>query len=211
MNCRNCGGAMDLFAARGYFFCRYCGSFHFPESANDQGVKVLADAAGPLPCPACQQHLATATLDGSHAIHYCRNCRGILFARGSFGDVVRMRRAWASGPPTDPVPVRSDELKRIATCPTCKNRMATYPYYGPGNVVIDTCDACNVVWLDFAELKQIVDAPGQDRGGRERSAAEVDRWSPLDSPTAGRVLATDPDAKPRQPDILTFLDDLLFS
>ena len=211
MNCRNCGGAMYLFAARGYFFCRYCGSFHFPESANDQGVKVLADAAGPLPCPACQQHLATATLDGSHAIHYCRNCRGILFARGSFGDVVRMRRAWASGPPTDPVPVRSDELKRIATCPSCKNRMATYPYYGPGNVVIDTCDACNVVWLDFGELKQIVDAPGQDRGGRERSAAEVDRWSPLDSATAGRVLATDPDAKPRQPDILTFLDDLLFS
>jgi Zn-finger nucleic acid-binding protein len=122
-----------------------------------------------------------------------------------------MRRAWASGPPTDPVPVRSDELKRLATCPTCKNRMATYPYYGPGNVVIDTCDACNVVWLDFGELKQIVDAPGQDRGGRERSAADVDRWSPLDNPTHGRALATDPDAKPRQPDILTFLDDLLFS
>jgi Zn-finger nucleic acid-binding protein len=202
---------MDLFAARGYFFCRYCGSFHFPESANDQGVKILVDASGPLPCPACQQHLATATLDGSHAVHYCRNCRGILLARGSFGDVVRMRRAWASGPPIDPTPVRPDELKRIASCPTCKNRMATYPYYGPGNVVIDTCDPCNVVWLDFGELKQIVDAPGQDRGGRERSAADVDRWSPIDSPTQGRVLATDPDAKPRQPDILTFLDDLLFS
>ena len=201
---------MELFATRGYFFCRYCGSFHFPESANDQGVKVLADAAGPVPCPACSKGLATATLDGAHAIHYCRNCRGLLLARGSFGDVIRMRRAWATGPPVDPAPVRQDELKRVASCPSCRNRMATYPYYGPGNVVIDTCDECNVVWLDFGELKQIVDAPGQDRGGRERSAAEIDRWSALDQPTHGRVLATDPDAK-RSPDILTFLDDLLFS
>ena len=201
---------MELFATRGYFFCRYCGSFHFPESANDQGVKVLADAAGPVPCPACSKGLATATLDGAHAIHYCRNCRGLLLARGSFGDVIRMRRAWATGPPVDPAPVRQDELKRVASCPSCRNRMATYPYYGPGNVVIDTCDECNVVWLDFGELKQIVDAPGQDRGGRERSAAEIDRWSALDQPTHGRVLATDPDAK-RSPNILTFLDDLLFS
>ena len=201
---------MELFATRGYFFCRYCGSFHFPESANDQGVKVLADAAGPVPCPACSKGLATATLDGAHAIHYCRNCRGLLLARGSFGDVIRMRRAWATGPPVDPAPIRQDELKRVASCPSCRNRMATYPYYGPGNVVIDTCDECNVVWLDFGELKQIVDAPGQDRGGRERSAAEIDRWSALDQPTHGRVLATDPDAK-RSPDILTFLDDLLFS
>lgn len=202
---------MELYASRGYSFCRYCGSFYFPESANDQGVKVLADASGPLPCPACSKDLATATLDGSHAIHYCKNCRGLLLARGSFVDVVRVRRAWAAGPPTDPPRLREDELKRSATCPTCRKRMATHPYFGPGNVVIDTCDTCNVVWLDFGELKQIVDAPGQDRGGRERSAGQLDRWSPLDSPTHGRVLGTDPDAKPRSGDILTFLDDLLFS
>lgn len=46
--------------------------------------------------------------------------------------------------------------------------MATHPYYGPGNVVIDTCEDCNIVWLDFGELSQIVDAPGRDRGERER-------------------------------------------
>jgi Zn-finger nucleic acid-binding protein len=44
--------------------------------------------------------------------------------------------------------------------------MATHPYYGPGNVVIDTCTACDLVWLDFGELAQIVDAPGRDRGRR---------------------------------------------
>jgi Zn-finger nucleic acid-binding protein len=204
---------MELFATRGYFLCRYCGTFHFPESANDQGVRVLADAPGPLPCPACSKGLATAMLDETHPVHYCRNCRGVLMSRGSFGDVVRLRRAWASGPPADPVPLRQDELKRAVGCPICHKPLATYPYFGPGNVVIDTCEACNVVWLDFGELKQIVDAPGQDRGGRERSAAAVDRWNPAEAPSHGGVPASTDDAgrRGRSPDILRFLDDLLFS
>jgi hypothetical protein len=33
-------------------------------------------------------------------------------------------------------------------------------------VVIDTCAPCDLVWLDFGELAQIVDAPGRDRGQR---------------------------------------------
>ena len=45
--------------------------------------------------------------------------------------------------------------------------MATHPYYGPGNVVLDSCGACDLVWLDFGELKQIVDAPGKDRSTRQ--------------------------------------------
>ena len=45
--------------------------------------------------------------------------------------------------------------------------MSTHPYFGPGNVVIDNCEACELVWLDFGELKQIVNAPGKDRGTRE--------------------------------------------
>ena len=42
--------------------------------------------------------------------------------------------------------------------------MDVHPYYGPGNVIIDTCGKCHLVWLDFGELKQIGDVPGQDRG-----------------------------------------------
>ena len=45
--------------------------------------------------------------------------------------------------------------------------MITHPYYGPGNVVIDSCEPCELVWLDFGELRQIVDAPGKDRGTKE--------------------------------------------
>jgi Zn-finger nucleic acid-binding protein len=36
-------------------------------------------------------------------------------------------------------------------------------YYGPGNIVIDTCPPCDLVWLDAGELQRAIDAPGRDR------------------------------------------------
>jgi Zn-finger nucleic acid-binding protein len=42
--------------------------------------------------------------------------------------------------------------------------MSTHPYYGPGTIVIDNCDRCKVVWLDYGELARVVNAPGGDRG-----------------------------------------------
>ncbi len=40
--------------------------------------------------------------------------------------------------------------------------MDAHPYYGGGNVVIDTCATCQLVWLDFGELRKI--ASHQPRG-----------------------------------------------
>jgi hypothetical protein len=51
--------------------------------------------------------------------------------------------------------------------------METHPYYGPGNVVIDSCLQCELIWLDFGELRQIVAAPGRDRGRREQVSRET--------------------------------------
>jgi Zn-finger nucleic acid-binding protein len=167
MNCQNCGGAMELSPARGYFFCRYCGSFHFPESKGDDGIRVVSEASDATTCSLCNQPLASAILDDAHPARYCRNCRGVLIARKSFAAVVEHRRAWATGTPGPPVLLNKTDLDRKAQCPVCKGRMLTHPYYGPGNVVIDSCVSCELVWLDFGELKQIVDAPGRDRGTRQ--------------------------------------------
>ena len=109
MNCKNCGGAMELVATRGYFFCRYCGSFHFPESAADGGIKVLGDLRTPSPCVVCRQPLTSATLDDTHDVRYCRNCRGALLRRTSFAGVVEQRSAWALDTPEPPV--RSEPLR----------------------------------------------------------------------------------------------------
>jgi Zn-finger nucleic acid-binding protein len=204
---------MELFPARGYFFCRYCSSFHFPETTAPDGVRVLADSPEKLVCPACRKTLATALLDEAHPVHYCRNCRGVLLSRGTFADVVRLRRAWATGVPAAAIQPPREEFERRVTCPSCGRELATHPYYGPGNAVIDSCDTCDVIWLDFGELKQIVDAPGRDRGARERAAAEKEEWTP--DPTAGRPLMNRGDGEngrtARRIDLLGFLGDLLDS
>jgi Zn-finger nucleic acid-binding protein len=183
MNCRNCGGAMELFASRGYFFCRYCGSFHFPESAGDDGVRVLGPTTEPMTCAACAQALASALLDETYPVQYCRNCRGVLLARRDFATVVQRRRAWATGTPGPPVPLNRGELARKLLCAKCRKPMATHPYYGPGNVVIDSCAGCELVWLDFGELRQIVAAPGKDRGSREQVPRET-----ADTPAIARTM-----------------------
>ena len=175
---------MELFASRGYFFCRYCGSFDFPDTAPDQGVRVLAESTDPLPCPVCRTKLATAVLDGAHAVHYCQACRGVLLARGSFAQVIQHRRAWATDPPAPPVLLRKEELDRHVACPKCAAILTAHPYYGPGNVVIDSCSGCDLIWLDFGELKQIVDAPGRDRGLREKGTPVT----PMPDPTTTRPI-----------------------
>jgi Zn-finger nucleic acid-binding protein len=157
---------MELYPERGYFFCGYCGSFHFPESAGADGIRMLGDGTATLECPVCAKRLATAILDDAHPVQYCRNCRGVLLPRRAFAEVVHARRAWATAAPAPPVPLKRAQLQRRVNCPNCHVLMMVHPYYGPGNIVMDSCEPCNAVWLDFGELKQIVDAPGRDRGGR---------------------------------------------
>lgn len=165
MNCDNCGAPMELFERRKYFFCRYCGSFHFIQTPETDGVRVL-DRSGTLPCPVCSATLAKALLDDVHPIHYCEHCRGVLLPRSVFVDTTTARRAFASTPAVAPGRLDERELQRHLRCPRCRQQMDVHPYYGPGNIVMDTCSHCDAIWLDFGELKQIVDAPGNDRGTR---------------------------------------------
>jgi Zn-finger nucleic acid-binding protein len=102
MDCRNCGAPMELFERRRYYFCRYCGSFHFLESPEIEGIQVLGRSRIAAACPVCKATLARSLLDGTHPVEYCEQCRGVLVARQSFADIVRRRRPWASGAPRLP-------------------------------------------------------------------------------------------------------------
>lgn len=155
---------MELFARRRYFFCEYCGTFEFLVGDTPERVRVLADLVPPVPCPVCAKPLANALLDEGYPAWHCRNCRGVLLERVAFVDVIDRRRAAATGPGVIPGPVDPRELKRSVSCPQCRQRMEVHPYYGPGNIVIDTCSGCDAVWLDSGELGQITSAPGADRG-----------------------------------------------
>lgn len=163
MDCSNCGAPMTLVRAQEYFRCDYCGSFHFPAASKD-GVRLLGVAPKNIPCPVCGEALHLASLDDRHHGYQCVECRGLLLERSSFGEAVQSRRSWANGQPDAPRPLDRNDLERRVACPFCRRPMNTHPYYGPGNIVIDTCDGCNMVWLDYGELGRVVNAPGRDRG-----------------------------------------------
>jgi Zn-finger nucleic acid-binding protein len=154
---------MTLYAERGYAFCTHCGAFHFPEPTSD-GIRALGGARDDLRCPLCHQPLLVATLEERYPAHYCQACRGLLLERASFRGVIQLRRASAAGPGVAPRPLARAELARQVSCPACGQIMDTHPYLGPGNVVIDTCSTCDLIWLDHGELRAMVDAPGSDRG-----------------------------------------------
>ncbi len=162
MNCENCGAPMTVFSNLGYFYCEYCGSFHIP-AKTEEGITILDQAQDQLDCPVCDQPLFRARIDW-HPAYYCKNCQGVLTQQSAFGELVKYRRAKATGPPAPPVPLNQGELERQVGCPLCSQAMSTHPYYGPGNIVIDTCPHCRVIWLDYGELGQVIDAPGRDRG-----------------------------------------------
>ena len=155
---------MELFAERRYYFCGYCGTFEFMPGAADDGVEIVERSGISRSCPLCAASLATARLDGVFQVEHCEACRGVLIACSDFARAVESRRASESGPPAPPVPLDPRELKRHLKCPSCGVAMDVHPYYGPGNIVIDTCSRCNLVWLDLGELKRITQAPGRDRG-----------------------------------------------
>jgi Zn-finger nucleic acid-binding protein len=172
MNCNNCGAAMELVESRRYFRCRHCGAYHFPDSIEADGIRIVGQTADAPQCPVCTVGMAHAVLDEHHAIDFCVRCRGFLFPRTTFAHVTMQRRAWATSPPLDPVPFDRQELRRALSCPKCGGRFDTYPHSGPGNVVIDNCATCDLIWLDFGEMRKIVDAPGRDRGGRHVQPVE---------------------------------------
>jgi Zn-finger nucleic acid-binding protein len=146
---------------RDYFYCEYCSSFAFPEPSSD-GV-VLLGGRSDVDCPVCSSRLSTASVAEVRVLH-CVGCKGVLAEQEAFSTIVRFIRAQATGEP-DPVrPVNQEELEREIACPCCGRTMETHPYYGPGNIVIDNCARCRVIWLDYGELAAIRDAPGRDRG-----------------------------------------------
>jgi len=165
MNCLNCGAAMELFAQRRYYFCTHCGSFQFIARDTGEGVHAADPPDAADPCPLCAAALARSVTDEGYAVQQCERCRGLLMDRHTFTELVTRRRASAAGPGTPPAQIDPRELHRAVTCPRCRHRMDVHPYYGPGNVVIDTCGSCDIVWLDSGELTQIVNAPGRDRRG----------------------------------------------
>ena len=160
MNCDNCGAAMRLVPGRNYFVCDYCTTFGFPEQSKDGvSITVMGDVSD-LNCPVCNKNLVPAAVTGREVL-YCSQCRGVLAANADFGNIVaELRASYERDDERKPQPINPRELQRHLKCPRCERDFDTHPYYGPGNVVIDTCSECALIWLDHGELEVIRRAPG---------------------------------------------------
>jgi Zn-finger nucleic acid-binding protein len=138
---------------RDHLYCPHCGSYYFPQETGDS-VRPTGDATS-FACPTCaDKPLQTALVDDER-VCYCDHCRGFLTRVDAFGVIVAKRRSLHSPREHHPGPFDPEELKRVINCPACKDRMEAHPYSGGGNVVVDTCDRCHLIWLDAGELAVI--------------------------------------------------------
>ena len=156
MTCPSCGAPMRLQDGRECLTCEYCKTEYFPEK-NEDGVRVLGEPTS-LNCPACATPLVHASID-RHRIQYCTKCRGAMLSMEVFTYVVQDMRAQRDGAAELVHPPDPRELRRRLNCPQCKHPMDTHYYAGGGNVVIDDCSRCGLVWLDSGELMTIIRAP----------------------------------------------------
>jgi len=163
MNCPHCGAPMTLFRARDYYHCEYCGSYYFPDQDN-QGLRVLGENPEGIYCPLCRELLNLVTYADFFRGYQCPTCQGLLFNRTAFREAIEFRRSRTKQPPEPYSRFDAAELERRTFCPVCEREMETFQYNGPGNIVIDTCHPCDLIWLDYGEIQKVVNAPGKDRG-----------------------------------------------
>lgn len=161
MNCGNCGAPMAFVWDRDHFFCEYCKTSVFlPGAPSD--IRVVDEKSG-ITCALCDADMKVASLMRERVLQ-CGSCRGLLIEQERFLKLIDGLRATATGPPAIPRSMDREELRRKIRCPRCRGAMNTHPYGGPGNIVVDNCERCHLIWLDYGELKSVIDAPGSDRG-----------------------------------------------
>src|SRR5262249_60580539 len=89
----------------------------------------------------------------------CPPCYGLLTDMNRFATVIAAVRAGDERLFRVALPRRQNPGERLINCPQCRQPMLSHIYGGPGNVVIDSCERCQLNWLDPGELRRIAMAP----------------------------------------------------
>ncbi len=167
MNCPNCGAPLHLNPDRDFYQCDYCQGYTFPDK-NEDGVRVF-DETSDLACPLCSVPLFHAATSGWR-LHYCKQCHGMLIRMAFFPDLIEELRAQLAAPTGIPRPTDRAELDRRISCPQCHAPMDAHFYGGGGNVILESCSACYLNWLDQSELRRIIHATSSQRPFDDDSA-----------------------------------------
>lgn len=139
------------------FQCPYCQRVCLPEK-NDDGVRVLGDPVDQQ-CPLCNLPLVHAVL-ARKQILYCTGCQGMMIPMPMLEGLIEELRA-EHGSGAAPAAGDRDELRRRINCPQCHRPMDAHFYAGGGNVVIDSCEECSLIWMDRGALMRIAHTPAE--------------------------------------------------
>jgi Zn-finger nucleic acid-binding protein len=205
VGCEKCGGVISIVPGQQHYECGYCSSLiQLAEISVDRILPSGTAQCGE--CPTCEQPLSTGLIEGRRTL-YCSNCFGVLLRHADFGGIVNERQARRVGvEPAEPRPIDPAAFQRKLNCPSCQKTMEVHPYYGPGNIVVDSCTECGYMWLDHGELTRVEQASTV----RPSNASTWDRESLpagdslLSAPAAESVV----EEKPRSP--VSVLADLVF-
>lgn len=164
MNCPSCGAPITLRPDTDGYKCDYCHAVFYP-GEEDDGVVVSCEetdqgADARLACPVCSLPLVKATI-AKIPVLFCSQCHGLLMPMQVVQPAIEELRNWEGSAQVQTPPDRGD-LKRVVRCPKCNQRMDTHYYAGPGNVIVDSCDGCSLIWFDRGELTRIAHAPDEE-------------------------------------------------
>ena len=141
--------------------CTFCRTVQATPDVTEVADRVLSlEAPVGVHCPVCDHELETALIDDVPACH-CPNCRGLLLSSTEFRRVVEDRRAAYGGPEVAVALPHPIEMERKIVCPCCHQSMEVHPYYGAGRAIIDSCAACQLIWIDQGELTSLERRPGR--------------------------------------------------
>lgn len=137
----------------------------------------------PLPCPRCSEPTPmSAELRGALAFQGCPRCAGSLVRLRDLAKHAahRAHELIEVGPLPTEIEARADSGQRLVC--VCGAKFEAFNYLGLPHVVLDRCEACEVVWLDAEELDVVAllmarsDAAIRrryDQAQRERAAQAI--------------------------------------
>jgi Zn-finger nucleic acid-binding protein len=172
--CPACGAPITPKPDTEGYRCDYCHAVFYP-GEEDDGVVVSADAgSSDQDCPVCSVPLFQGAI-AKIPVLFCNQCRGLLIPMNELQSLIDASQA-ANRQPAVQTPPDPSELKRTVQCPKCHRRMDTHPYAGPGNVIIDSCGDCWLLWLDRGELTRIAHAPDEGDNSSVSDSSDDSNW-----------------------------------
>jgi Zn-finger nucleic acid-binding protein len=182
---------MQLKADLVSFRCDYCHSVYFPDQAEN-GVRVLGGDATGLSCPICNIPVVNSAIGAARMI-YCARCHGMMAPMPAIEGLIDAARivgaAGAAPAASDPA-----DLHRKLACPRCHHAMDAHFYAGPGNVIVNSCEDCCLLWLDRGGLMRIAHFSAADASSSDASSSDA---SSADASSADATISADafsPDA-----------------